>query len=93
MNHIVDIKNAMNNWNGGAIYYPNGDIVYTNKKHEVHRIDGPAHIYQSYTGAANMKHSWFVNNKRVYNWEEFQKASKISNEELLLLILQYGEIT
>lgn len=88
---IKSIKSSMKLWDGGAIVHPNGDIIYTNENHHVHRIDGPAHIHKSHSGEG-IQQMWYVNNKRVYNWEEFQKESRISDEDLLVLVLKYGKI-
>lgn len=53
----------------------------------LHRTDGPA-IISSKDNAM----FWYVNNFRVNSWEEFQRESGISNEQLLQLVIQYGTL-
>lgn len=51
-----------------------------------HRTDGPAIIDPS-TG-----NSWYVNGIPITTDEQFQKIAKISDEELLMIIIKYGKI-
>lgn len=53
----------------------------------LHRTDGPAII-----SSKDNSMFWYVNNFRVYSWEEFQRESGISNEQLLQLVIQYGTL-
>lgn len=52
----------------------------------LHRLDGPAVIYPNGTKV------WYINDARCHSWHEFQEQSGLSNEEMSLLILKYGEI-
>lgn len=52
----------------------------------LHRIDGPAVIYP------DGNECWFVRNESCSTWKQFQELSKVSDEELSILILKYGSI-
>lgn len=70
---------------GPAWIMPSGTQAwFRNGKH--HRIDGPAIVwYGADTG-------WYVNNIRVFNNKEFQKAANLTDEEMTALILKYGNV-
>jgi hypothetical protein len=52
-----------------------------------HRIDGPACIW------ANGKYNeWWVLDVRCKNFKEFQYASGLSDDQMCILRLKYGEI-
>lgn len=48
-----------------------------------HRIDGPAVMH------SNGRLDWAVDGRICLNWAEFQKQSKISDEDLSILMLRY----
>jgi hypothetical protein len=56
------------------------------KNNQLHREDGPAFIdndgYQS----------WWINNKRYYDNKSFQIAAGLSDEDMSVLILKYGNV-
>jgi hypothetical protein len=52
-------------------------------KGKCHRIDGPACV--DYDGT----HHWYVDGVFCYNTAQFQKAAKLSNEEMSFLLLKY----
>jgi hypothetical protein len=73
----------------GAWQQPNGSYVnkwgtnsWYNEEGQVHKEDGPALTYIS----TNV--SWWVNNKR-YNFNDWCNHLNISDEQKLLLRLQY----
>lgn len=51
-----------------------------------HRIDGPAYIDD--TGQME----FWLDNKRLASWHEFQQYAKCSDEHILILTLKYGEL-
>jgi hypothetical protein len=53
-----------------------------------HREDGPARI--SYKDG-NM-YSWIVNGIEYFNNKSFQKAAKLSDEDMIAIVLKYGNI-
>ena len=66
-------------WTDGMkVYYKHG---------RRHRIDGPAAEY------ANGKYMWCLNGDIYLNNKEFQKAAGISDEDMFMLILKYGDVT
>lgn len=55
----------------------------------LHRTDGPAIEFPN-----NPIHDqWCVHGIKVNSWPWFQQLAKISDEELTLLILKYGELS
>jgi len=81
MNH-----NRLHRTDGPAIEYPDGDESwYINGT--LHRLDGPAlnHPVSSIIG-------WHIHGVRYYNFKDFQKAGGLSDEEMCILRLKYGEI-
>jgi hypothetical protein len=70
---------------GPAIEYFNGTKAwYVND--ERHRLDGPA--IESVYGS-NM---WFVEGVQYFNFKDFQKAGNLSDDQMTILRLKYGEI-
>lgn len=54
---------------------------------EIHRIDGPAVTY------INKKQSWYVNGNEYTSDKEFQKAANISDEDMAVMIMKYGNVS
>lgn len=52
-----------------------------------HRHDGPAILYNS------GKVLWFLNGQQINSTKVFQLLSKLSDEDMAILILKYGDIT
>jgi hypothetical protein len=68
--------------------YENGTVIYylIGAYHQcIHRTDGPAHIVGG-------QQSWYVNGIRMMSNADFQQASGISDEDMMVLILKYGGI-
>jgi hypothetical protein len=63
--------------NGTQIWYING------KKH---RVDGPAYIRKD-------RNLWYVNSERIYDNKSFQSAANITDEDMLAMILKYGNVS
>lgn len=59
--------------------------VFGNSYRNWHRTDGPAITY------ANGDILWVLNGIRYYDIEEFQRDAKLTDEEVSILILKYGE--
>jgi hypothetical protein len=58
---------------------------YNNQKH-FHREDGPA-VISSRGGI-----SWYIDGSRYYNNKTFQLAANLSDEDMLAMILKYGNV-
>lgn len=70
--------------NGPAILYSNGDEEWY--QHGLrHRLDGPALVYK------NGEIRWYINDKRYRDARRYQQDAKLTDEEMTLLILKYGE--
>lgn len=82
---IIIAKKTMSAWKGGPFKYPDGTIVYTDKHHRLHRIDGPAII-------SERGNKWYVKNIKITSWRQLQREANLSDEELLKVALTYGEI-
>jgi len=65
---------------------PNGSKRYRNLR-ALHRLHGPA-LIDGYGG----RHGWYVNDIRYSNNDSFQRASGISDEEMLVMILKHGNV-
>jgi hypothetical protein len=52
-----------------------------------HREDGPAIILTDDSMA------WYINGKRKLKNSSFQKAAKLSDEDMIAIVLKYGNIT
>lgn len=91
-----------------VVIYPDGTELWFYEG-KLHRIDGPAIItrtgdesWYNYgrlhrtTGPAltvEGSNLWYVNGTRAYTDDEFQLRAKLTDEELLMVILKYGNIT
>jgi hypothetical protein len=59
-----------------------------------HRTDGPAIIYNIGTPRYERSRGvrWYINGIRCYTWEQFQKDGGLSDSDMMILRLKYGEI-
>ena len=58
-----------------------------------HRIDGPAvEVMQGAYVTYRSKNKWFVNDVEYFNAKDFQAAAKLSDEDILAIVLKYGDI-
>lgn len=71
---------------GPAIIEPNGNKRWYTLG-IMHRIDGPAAIYVN-----NPPDTWVVKGRRASNFKQFQAMTGLSDEDILLLKLKYGDI-
>lgn len=69
-----------------TIKFGENEGVWTNRKGQLHRTDGPAIINQD-----GSRH-WYVNNYKVTTWKELQEEAGLSDEEILMVALQWGYI-
>jgi hypothetical protein len=51
-----------------------------------HRTDGPAIIY------FNGMKRWYLYGKRFYNNKSYQEAANITDEDMIAMILKYGDV-
>jgi hypothetical protein len=63
-----------------------GNDIWTDDRGQLHRIDGPAVDF------LNGSKSWWVNGERYANFKDFQDASGLSDDEMTMLILKYGQM-
>jgi hypothetical protein len=63
--------------NGNQVWFING---------EYHRTDGPAVTFH------NKKLYWYINGIRYFNNKSFQKAANLNDEDIIAIILKYGDI-
>ena len=59
--------------------------VWRNKAGNLHRTDGPAMIVMD-------QNIWFLNGWPYSSNKQFQTAAKLSDEDMLALILKYGDV-
>jgi len=52
-----------------------------------HRLDGPAVLRKRDGGM-----EWFIHGHRYYNFKDFQAAGKLSDDQITILMLKYGEM-
>jgi len=70
---------------GPAFEWSNGTKMwYVNGRH--HRLDGPA--YEVFEGSMG----WYIDGVRCFNFKDFQVAGRLTNDQMTILRLKYGEI-
>lgn len=80
-----DERNRLHRDGGPAVILADGTEHWMQHgKH--HRIDGPAIIYP------DGRIRWCIDDEPINNRNRFQQLAKLSNEELAILILKYGNI-
>ncbi len=52
----------------------------------IHRIDGPAVI------GLNRHEEWYVNNIRYRNNKSFQEAANLTDVDMLMISIKYGDV-
>jgi hypothetical protein len=78
-------KGQCHRTNGPAIVWPSGgEAWYKDGKH--HREDGPAYI------SANGTLGWWISGIKYFNNMSFQKAAKLSDEDMTAIVLKYGNV-
>lgn len=70
---------------GPAVIYPNGS-KYWYRYNQLHRLDGPAIMRYNNT------YEWYIEGRRMYSNYQFKFYSEISEEDLLSLVLKYGDV-
>lgn len=63
-----------------------GAFAWMDDRQRWHRIDGPAILYDD----GDM--SWYINGMNVSTNADYQMFARISDEDMLALILKYGDI-
>jgi hypothetical protein len=53
---------------------------------KLYRTDGPAVIYE------DGFQMWFINDKSYCDNKSFQKAADISDEDMIAMVLKYGDV-
>jgi hypothetical protein len=60
--------------------------AWSDEENDFHREDGPAVMYD--TGSV----SWYVHGIPCCSNKEYQQATGLSDEDMLILILKYGNV-
>jgi hypothetical protein len=63
-----------------------GNKRWRNEYGQLHRLDGPAVEW------ADGEKEWWVNGDWCTNFKDFQKAAKLTDNQITILKLKYGEI-
>jgi hypothetical protein len=64
----------------------NGNQLWQNNAHNLHRTDGPAYI------RLDEYQEWWINNKLYFDNKSFQQATNLSDEDMIAVILKYGNV-
>lgn len=72
----------------GLFHVIDNEFQFWIKNGMYHRIDGPALIYAS----DDSGESWYIDGKNYGNNKEFQDAARLSDEDMAVLILKYGNV-
>ena len=75
---------AVEQSDGSYISSTTGYIYWYNEEGDIHREDGPA-IY----GGGSGDIYWYINGTKIYTFNEWIKLTPISDEQKMLLRLQY----
>jgi hypothetical protein len=89
-------------------YHPNGAQYWHNEKGQYHREDGPAVIWENglqewYNDGVLHREdgpavyitghqSWYLNDNQYTDNKTFQLAANLSDEDMLAMILKYGNV-
>jgi hypothetical protein len=80
-----DDTGGYHNKSGPAIVWEDGSQVwYINGK--LHRTDGPAYI------DINGHREWYVNGHAYTSDWSYQKAANLSDEDMIAVVLKYGNV-
>jgi uncharacterized protein YfaQ (DUF2300 family) len=63
-----------------------GADMWINEQRQLHRQGGPAYILEEHK-------EWWINGTRYYNNKSFQKAANLSDEDMIAIVLKYGNVT
>jgi len=68
---------------------PTKEDAHRDEHGRYHCTDGPAFSLPRSDEPGRMWHYWYVNQEEVHNWQEFQYAAKLSDEDMLVIRLKY----
>jgi hypothetical protein len=63
-----------------------GTHYFHNENGKMHREDGPAYIHWGGVQA------WYINGERYRDTKSYQEAAKLSDEDMLMITLKYGNV-
>jgi hypothetical protein len=63
-----------------------GTQRWYNEKKQYHRTDGPAIIWPDLTCY------WYTNGTKYHDNKSFQKAANLSDEDMIAIVLKYGNV-
>ena len=91
----IKYNNGMEQWfHHGLLHRHDGPAVIGNEytawlqHNEYHRLDGPAIMDTD----PNSPHRWVIHDVIYHNNQDYQKAANLTDEDMIILILQYGNI-
>ena len=73
----VELNNEITQWYIGGL---------------LHRLDGPA-VESLLDGVDCVIYGWYVNGIECFDFKDFQKAGKLTDDQITILRLKYGEIS
>jgi hypothetical protein len=73
---------------GPAVILDNGYYMAWYKNGNFHRTDGPARTWHENIHM----HEWFIDDIRYRDNKSFQRAAKLSDEDMNFIILKYGDV-
>jgi hypothetical protein len=79
-------NNDIHRIGGPAIIFASGTCIWM-QDDQPHRIDGPAEIYKAGPRCWSLKGRYYHSNK------EFQVSAGLTDEEMSMMILKYGNVT
>ena len=80
------LNGALHREDGPAVISKDGRKAWC-VKGELHREDGPAVIHED--GRAKV---WYINGKQCNSSKEYQESANLTNEEMLIIVIKYGDI-
>jgi hypothetical protein len=63
-----------------------GGNYVCNASGAMHCDNGPAVVYD------DGRISWYIHGKKIYTTADYQRAAKLSDEEMTMLVLKYGGV-
>jgi hypothetical protein len=81
------VNGLLHREDGPAVIYTDGLVQEEWYRHgRRHRIDGPAYTYGN-------RIAWYIDGNPIYTDKEFQHRAKLSDEDMSILVLKYGNVT
>ena len=82
----IDPEADYNNPEDCCIIWPSGKVGYYSG-YLAHRLDGPAVI------ESNGHQAWLIRGKTYHKNKDFQRDAGLTDEEMAILVLKYGNVS